>query len=596
MKSAMRDDKTNFRAPRVPIYRAVFAALSTLLVASGCSVPYGENGVARVNTCESDDDCPSGSVCENVRDESSCVADSADLSTVYIEVRPAAGNNPLVSPGLIQLTEIGSGDGSQVFERALVLPPQVQVSSDQVFLPCAKGKAVSGRITFRPVMELAGLLGDLTFEVVPTGSEQGEIGKTEMLIPSGNYNIYVEPKVDLATFPECADATPFFLLKQPISSAAPFKAEAPPNLNLTGTLRLSQKEDFTEWYLEVIEPVYGGVISETIQPEQTGIALEVPFKLPFVWHKDLSNFVPVVRLRPPQGVGKPVMHWRLDGLGLGAMIDNEISVKLDVSNVDTQPRPVEGYTLDQDSVAVPSTVTLRSLSISKMELARYEVVVETEENGRFTTAVPPGDYQVIARPHLANFAIGTAFWQIEKSDLCFCANSVQVPSATTLSGSVSTPTGADSKAEVRLGPASSPALTYLGALSSQQVPPRGASTYVSGNQFKLSVDAGRYDLAVVPTRGSGLPWLVRPSLLVSAPAGDDAAPVISLEPLRIRNPVIMTGSVSDSTGERLSGATIRAWVGVSDANNNLAESAVQIGEAAADENGQYTLLLPPSIQ
>lgn len=573
--------------------KVALLSAAALAAAAGCSLPYATEDALAANVCTADSDCPEGSVCAAVGDESTCVSGGADLSRIVFEVRPAPGSG-LAASSLVEPDSLPPADSSQLIDYDIRLPAQVNVAQGQVFLPCADNAAVPAKVTFQPVPGIEGLLEGQTYVAESVADDAGNEA-IEVDIPEGLYDLYIQPHPDPAVFPGCTTAPPMFLPGWDITSAEGLVAKAEPQLVLDGTLKLSQKEDFTKWFIEVVEPLRGQIISQIVQPEQVGIALEVPFQVAFDWTAR-SRFTPIIRLRPPQGSGKPVIHWSLDAVALLGIVDGKVPVTLDVSSIDTQPRPVDGQVL-HDSDTVPATVTLRSMSVSKVQLARYETVVETDANGHFEAALPPGVYQVIARPHEDGLALGVTTWDIDQDTDCFCGNSVQVPAATTLAGSVSTPSGDAADVEVRLTPAATGALPYLGAVSTLDVPPRPASTFARYGQFKLSVDPGLFDLSIITPRDSGYPWLVRPNQPISGSQADGSPTVLSLEPFELQNPVVIQGTVRDPGNAVLPGATIRAWIEVgASEGSGIAPSAVQIGETIADENGAYVLLLPPSIK
>lgn len=573
-------------------------ALATLLGSAGCSIPFADDWNSTLNACSSDSDCAEGSYCAVVGEENACVASSVDLGKIVFEVRPALGNgNTSSSPALLEPGPFSAGDGSQVIHLDLPVPPYVDFSPGTVFLPCANGTAVPARVTFYPVPHLLGLLEGAMYQATPTIDASGNEA-FEASVPQGDYNLYLEPQPDPITTPDCAVAPPIFLPGWALEDDVSFAIHAAAPLLLTGTLKLSQKEDFTKWFLEVVEPFGGKPISEVVQPKQEGIALEVPFQLWFDWTARMGEkkITPIVRLRPPEGSGKPVIHWSLDAIALeGILPGDEVPVTLDVSGIETQPREVGGHVL-HDGEAVPATVTLHSTSIGGSKLSSYEVVVETDDAGHFTTYLPPGEYTVVARPHSAGFALGKTSWSVPKGDDCFCGKTISVPAATTLAGPVTTPGGEPASVEVRLTPAANGDRSYLSKLIADEVQPRPAATTTAANgAFQVPVDAGLFDLALVPAQGSGYPWLVRPHVLVPNLESQEA-PVMSLDVLRLQSPVVVRGRIVAAGGYAMSGATLRAWIPVSGAAPSTEPSAVQIGETVADVNGEYFLLLPPSIR
>ncbi|MEZ4295793.1 MAG: dickkopf-related protein [Polyangiaceae bacterium] len=582
-------------------------ALTSLALAalSGCSIPYSDLEEQQFNTCGSDSDCAAGSYCAVVGENSTCVASSVDLDALVFEVRPAAGNGRLsLSSTLIDPGSFSAGDGTQVIHIDLKVPEYVNISPGRVFLPCAGDIPVPARVVLKPVPSLFGLLEGQTYEAASTTDDLGNEAFA-VSAPPGVYDIYLEPKPDLAATPDCLSAPPIYLPQQTLSKDTGFSLHAADPLLLTGTLKLSEKEDFTQWYLEVVEPKTGQVISESIQPEQVGIALEVPFQLAFDWTAQKA-YTPIVRLRPPAGSAKPFILWSLDAIALQGIDDTgKVPVKLDVSGIATQPRQVGGNVF-HDGQPVTATVTLQSTSLSDDELTFFATVAETDSAGHFEALLPPGTYNVIARPHSEDLGqggsvlgTGAVTWDVAPGKDYFSGSSVMVPSATTLAGTVSAPGGGPAKVEVRLAPSRTGAVTYLGKALSAEIQPRPATTVSEDGAFKVPVDSGKLDLTIVPPGGSGYPWLVRPRLLVPevTPDAAPAPPVVALGDLTLQNPVVVRGRIVDSAGFPLTGATLRAWIPVGgDLDGKAAPGAVQIGETVADVDGNYFLLLPPSIQ
>jgi hypothetical protein len=575
--------------------QAIF--LAAALGAAGCSIPFASELDPGQNACSADSDCAEGSYCVLVAEARACVASSVDLEGLVFEVRPAIGNgNTVSSPALVEPLPLSASDGSQVITRNVAVPAYVDFSPGTVFLPCANGTAVPARVTFQPVPHILGLLEGEVYEAKPTIDNEGNEA-FEASIPQGDYNLYLQPQPDLVVTPGCAVAPPIFLPGWTIEGDVSIAIHAAAPLLLTGTLKLSQKEDFTKWFLEVVEPFGGQPISEVIQPKQEGIALEVPFQLWFDWTARTGQdaITPIVRLRPPAGSGKPVFHWSLDAIALdGIQGDEQVPVTLDVSGIDTLARDVGGQVL-HDGDQVPATVTLRSTSIGGSKFNRYEIVVETDDNGHFTSQLPPGEYTVVARPHSPDLALGKASWSVPPAGDCYCGKTIDVPSATTLAGSVVTPGGDPASVDVRLTPAANGDRTYLAKLIASEVQPRPASTEAEHGDFQLPVDEGLFDLSLVPPEGAGYPWLVRPRVLVSN-LDSQEAPVQSLDELRLHSPVVLVGRISSAGGFAMSGATLRAWIAVGSTEPGTEPSAVQIGETVANVNGEYFLLLPPSIK
>lgn len=574
------------------IFRLALGAMAAAAALGGCSLPYAQGEPDISNSCGTDADCSGGAKCVLVGEAARCVASDSDLSGLVLEVRPQAtiGNDlaisALVSTEGLNLT--GESQSGQTLSFDPQLPDLVDVSKGQVFLPCAGETLVPARITFSPVAPLKGLLEGQSYTSDPSV-------ETDMMfeghIPTGTYDLYIEP--DITGVTECANAPPIFLRGWAISKdIGALHVDEP--LHLVGSLELSAAEDFTDWSLEVIEEFTGRIISEPTQIKQDALAFEVDFDIPFDW--TVRTFRPVVRLRPPAGAAKPSIHWYLDGLALAGIDGQVVPVHLNVAGIHTQARPVGGQVL-HGTDPVEASVSIRSLTISGDELTRYEVVVQTNEGGQFEADLPPGEYQVVARPKRRDLAFGVAKWTVVEDKDCYCGNAVEVPAATTVTGTVLTPEGLPADVEVMLTPASKEALRYLGTKLDTEIRPQPEGASAPDGEFQIAADPGRYDITFVPN-GVGFPWVVVPQLLVGASeTGPSGTPIVEdVGEWTLQSPVVVKGTVRDAAGTPLPGATVRAWLPVGTADSDLAASAVQVGEATADNQGRYVLLLPPSVR
>jgi len=140
-----------------------------------------------------------------------------------------------------------------------------------------------------------------------------------------------------------------------------------------------------------------------------------------------------------------------------------------------------------------------------------------------------------------------------------------------------------------------PALTYREAvLSSSELQPTSATGITDANGFfGVSLDPGNFDVFVRPGDNAQLPWLVEPRVNIPS---SDVSQTADLGRLAITHPVILTGGVLSPVGNRLPGATIRAWLALpSPDDETVLPTAVQIAETTADSAGNYRLLLPASI-
>ena len=134
--------------------------------------------------------------------------------------------------------------------------------------------------------------------------------------------------------------------------------------------------------------------------------------------------------------------------------------------------------------------------------------------------------------------------------------------------------------------------------------PRAQRTTTDANGFfSMSLDQGTYDIVVRPPPGSALPWTISRShtLLTSDP--------VHLDVIRVPAPYVIELTLLETTSANsyASRALVRAYAfagapagGTSGAGSgsggtgaSSAASAIQIGEALADEGGHFRMFLAP---
>lgn len=109
-------------------------------------------------------------------------------------------------------------------------------------------------------------------------------------------------------------------------------------------------------------------------------------------------------------------------------------------------------------------------------------------------------------------------------------------------------------------------------------------------RFSLDLDVGVYDIVVEPPEETNYPWRVVPDQAI----GGSATPLADLYELEA--PVTLTGIVSFDAGGSpivVANGELRAYAVIEAADGTT--RAVQIGRTTTDEQGHYTLLLPPSL-
>jgi len=132
------------------------------------------------------------------------------------------------------------------------------------------------------------------------------------------------------------------------------------------------------------------------------------------------------------------------------------------------------------------------------------------------------------------------------------------------------------------------------ALGSEAFVPRASTGLVAADgSFELRADAGDFDVVVRPEARAGFAWLVRPGVPVEV-----AETTRHLGELTLPLPVAFSGLVrvradpeSDGIDHAvLPGALLRAYLTVDSG------TVVQVGQATANEEGTYELLLPERLE
>lgn len=116
---------------------------------------------------------------------------------------------------------------------------------------------------------------------------------------------------------------------------------------------------------------------------------------------------------------------------------------------------------------------------------------------------------------------------------------------------------------------------------------RFASTWVQDDgEFQLPLDVGIYDIALIPADHFGLPWTVL-SRTVQGPGYEiDVGELVSRPPVVVRRRIVF----NDRNQTPVAGAEIVAFAILPN------RPRVRIGRTVANQEGRFTLLLPPSLE
>lgn len=581
-------------------YKSLFLHFSSILMLSGCALS-GADSDAVSNRCTSNSDCPSGT-CVDVDGVGACVSKRVDLPGLILEVQPSteapygAGSSFLVPFGGNGLT--AQSENGIVVERDIVLPHSI-VSPIELF--------VDYEYTDCTLPTSRKLPADFIFyRNAPHDGLPNHEGRALELdgssdtytvdLPQGKYDMHVIPRA-----PEgCAEAAPppTFHRDLDISQGGQLDLHltAPPHI-IGGTVGFPKGQDLTGWSIQVVEPKRGKPISATQVLKVDPFNLYASYKLAYFWN-GTPDTSPVLRLRPPDGVNAPKFFWEIAGLSPLNPNAESIQANLVLVDLDAAGRDVDAFVVDTQGSPVVSTITFRSLELSgnASGSANFTIVVDTDQDGRFSTKLPPGRFKVIAHPTFdTTKAITTDDWTISTTDNCICGKGMVIRDKSTIAGTVSLPDGRPLTAgAAAVYPSRSPARPYLSSHLVVENPTSQIASASLGDmgEFSLLADPGLVDLLVVPPPDSILPWLVRSQLDVQPNA--DGTEMFNLPSLSISYPAIVGGVLRSPDNAIVPSGTVRAWLPVTAVGFD-STVVIQMGETAIRPDGRFTLPLAPSL-
>jgi len=299
---------------------------------------------------------------------------------------------------------------------------------------------------------------------------------------------------------------------------------------------------------------------------------------------DSNDGTAFLRLRPPEELqvqGYPTM---LNALELGAAFNLE---KLDeAKQIDVQANVVDG---NQGLAARVIVQSVRFLDDEMGSTVFYKQEVRTDADGVLDIKLFTGTYSFAAIPD--NPAFAATELTIELGDNDLGGKTLVLQPKTPVRGTVRTSNGTPAFGQgVSLSTVSSQPASFvasrLSPLTVATVDTDAVTTPEGG--FSFDVAPGQYDLTVRPPSGSALPWAVLSQLTV-----DKSTPALDLT---LSDPVLMFGRIlSGDNGSAIPGAVIRVWTQRSNPESEEGPSVFQIGEATANGDGEYQLVLPSSL-
>jgi len=248
-------------------------------------------------------------------------------------------------------------------------------------------------------------------------------------------------------------------------------------------------------------------------------------------------------------------------------------------------------------------------------ILQYEALVRTADQitqggavGTFSVDLPQGSYVAIVDPTLtsgyAKLTNADTPVRINGTPVCSGASpqlegvALHAGTMVVLTGSAVTADGRElANAGVDFTPAAALAPNRYAIptfASSEDAWPRPFTTTTGiHGEFTVQVDPfAEYDMTVRPQDGSGYPWLVRPDhsfqlTSVAASVGASSKAVV-LESVTVPAPNFLSVTLHDVNETPISSAVVQAYA----FNDGV---ALPIGEAIADANGHFTMMLTTSF-
>ena len=580
--------------------------LGALLVLSGCAIMEG-NAAAVANECTSNSDC-TGGVCVDVSGRGTCVTKRADLPGLILEVQPSteapygAGTSFLIPFGNGGLTaESDTGivvDEDVVLPHSVVSPIELYVDYDYKGCLLPPSHKLPADFYFYRNGPHDGLPNHeaQAVNLVDKNDMFDDADTYTVDLPKGSYDMHVVPHA-----PEgCTNAPPPPTFHSDLDVSQGGKLDlhltTAPHV-ISGTVGFPKGQDLTGWTIQVAEPKRGKPISpaQTLQVEQFN--LYASYSLEYFWNGPTDSS-PVLRLRPKDGVNAPRFFWEIAAISpLNPNAEN-IEANLVLVDLDAEGRQVDAFVVDTHGTPVVSTITFRSVELSgnASNNSNFTIIVDTDQDGRFVTKLPPGRYQVVARPTFdSTKAVTTDDWIINTTDDCICGKGLIIQDKSTISGFVSLPNGLPLIAgAATVYPSRSPARPYLSSHLVVEGPTSQIASAALGptGDFSLQADPGLVDLLVVPPASSFFPWLVRSQLDVQP--NIDGAEMFNLASLVLSYPAIVGGTVRSPDNAIVTNSTVRAWMPVTAAGFD-STVVIQMGETTTGADGRFILPLAPSL-
>ncbi len=570
--------------------------LLALIALPGCGLALADVDGGLSNQCSATSECGPAATCS----DNQCISTSSDLAGLVLlfdipaTSRFAPASSIAFSASDLGLEVEGDDPNGYSLSPSVVIPALVETTASLTVSPlteaCAplvnESNQFPASFEFYPRSDIIGLpLGSYALD-----TSGADVETPSVMLPPGRYDIYIVPQLPADSDEPCF-LPPTLLYAQNIEGG-----QIEVDVNLGQSQSVSGKIeglDIDGWTLDIVDNTNGRLISTSQSLSGNAATFDL------LAYEDLLKGEAsdaLLRLSPSteaQSAGMPVVLWNISAIDLSGSYQE---LALDLKDLASSPvQTISGQVVEMNtSVAVSgATVSIQSDKLLDGNFgpnAAYKTHVTTDETGGFSVSLLPGDYTVTASPSgNPDYSVTTATWTISTDDLGGGRTIELLPKAI-VNGSVSTPQGASAaQVNCQLRPTVTRGLTYLeDVLLTTSSPPHATSTSTNNNGgFAIESDHGDYDFTLQPSSSSGYPWRLVPRLSITEN--------MALGVQRLAAPVRIQALIRTPNGEIIAGASARAWLPAPVSTTNVAPSAIQIGEAIANANGSFELLLPPSL-
>lgn len=259
---------------------------------------------------------------------------------------------------------------------------------------------------------------------------------------------------------------------------------------------------------------------------------------------------------------------------------------------EVESRPAMAVALRSRALLGENGDALESATFNTTATATYDLGLR---EWNFTAQVPAGQYEVVVTPAVdSGCGVFAETREIQAPEAGVAAAALlQLPLRSFLSGRVlggygMAPIVGATLVAHALGLRDAIALEPDDDAVTRYNRTQQTATSVFG-EFMLPIDLGAYDVLIKPPAESGFAWHVLRDVNVGARTETPFDREIVLAA-----PVVLRGILRTPSGEAaMASATLRAYTTTTTAERG--ERAIPIGTATADENGEFELLVPASI-